>query len=109
MNTMQILSNEDGNATITTAGIIGALVMVTVILISIATITIDTHCARVAAELAAVAGAEAHYSGADACEIAETITTQNHATMTHCHIDGNDVEITTTKRSATAKAKAGPL
>ena len=104
-----LLGNQEGSATITAAGIAGALVMITLMIIYIGATTIDAHRAQVAADLAAVAAAEALYEGADACDTAAIVTGYNHAALTGCHVDGADVIVQATVRRATVQAKAGPL
>jgi hypothetical protein len=109
MGNKPLLGNEEGSATITAAGIAGALVMITLMIIYIVATTIDAHRAQVAADLAAVAAAEALYEGADACHTATIVTGYNQADLTDCRIDGADVIVQATVRAATVQAKAGPL
>lgn len=104
-----LIGNDEGSATVTAAGIAGALVMITLMMIYIVATTIDTHRAQVAADLAAVAAAEALYAGRDACQTAAVVTGYNHADLTNCQIDGTDVIVHATVRAAIVRAKAGPL
>lgn len=104
-----LTGNEEGSATVTAAGIAGALVMITLMIMYIVATTIDAHRAQVAADLAAVAAAEALYGGRDACQTAVIVTGYNHADLTNCQVDGADVIVQATVRAATVQAKAGPL
>jgi len=47
------------------------------------------HQARAAADLTAIAGADALSGGSDACAAASVTASKNHATLTACHIDSN--------------------
>ena len=66
---MRLLSDE-GSATITATGIITSVVSLALAVVALGVHTSDTHRARVAADLAAVAGATAMYRGGDACATA---------------------------------------
>jgi len=50
------------------------------------------HRARSAADLAAVAGAQAFAAGADACAAARATAASNGATMAACTVDSNGVD-----------------
>jgi len=49
------------------------------------------HRARAAADLAALAGADAYRYGGDACTVARQTTKANNARMTACAVDSNGV------------------
>jgi len=50
------------------------------------------HRARAAADLAALAGAEAYASGGNACAAAKLTAASNNAKMTACKVDSNGVQ-----------------
>lgn len=109
MTIATLLRSQEGSATVTAAGIAGAIVMVTLVIIYIATTTIDSHHAKVAAELAAVARAEALSRGEQACQVAGVTASYNNATMITCDIAGGDVIVAAKTTTSTAKARAGPI
>ena len=99
-------------STVTSAGIISAVVALACGVAAVGGAVADTHRAQVAAELAAVAGAEALYRGGDPCAVAELTAGLNSATLERCLlIDGHVQAHTTIARTAyTARgqARAGP-
>ena len=64
------LRDDEGSATVTASGIITAVVSLALAVVALGVQVADTHRVRVAADLAAVAGASALYRGADACAAA---------------------------------------
>jgi secretion/DNA translocation related TadE-like protein len=73
--------------------------------------------AQSAADLAALAGAQAQARGGDACAAASTVATANGATVDSCTVDGFDVllQVTVTgphwlgqRHDLSAQARAGP-
>lgn len=99
-------------STITTTGIIAALLSVGLSIAALINDVAAAHRAQLAADLAAVAAAHALYEGADACTTARETATINSATLKGCTIDGADVEVTaatTTLRTHSRTARAGPL
>ena len=55
------LLHDDGSATVTTAGIVSAVASLALVVVVLAAGVADSHRARVAADLSAVAGANALY------------------------------------------------
>ncbi|QYH20374.1 TadE-like protein [Corynebacterium aquatimens] len=102
------LRDDDGSATITSAGIIAAVVALAFAMLTIAAGVADQHRAAVAADLAAVAGATAYYAGADACQVADTTATLNGAQLASCEVVAGDVVVKVTRGRANAAARAGP-
>ena len=98
MSGLTTLRDDDGSATITTAGLIVALIRG----------TIASHHAKVVADLSAVAGAYAAYTGADPCDTAATVARRNAAILDHCTTSGDDVTVTVFDAPAHAVATAGP-
>lgn len=104
---MRLLSDE-GSATITATGIITSVVSLALAVVALGVHTSDTHRARVAADLAAVAGATAMYQGADACATARRTAQLNGARVASCEVVAGDVVVAATRRRAEAAARAGP-
>lgn len=89
--------------------------------VSIGTVLVGQHQARVAADLGALAGAVyAVRDSAVACGRAAAIVEANNARLVACTVDGLDVRVTvevaiqtplpmTTHRAARASARAGPV
>ena len=63
---------------------------------------------RVAADLAAVAGATAYYAGADTCAAAARTAELNGAQLHGCEVNGGDVIVGAARGKASAHARAGP-
>lgn len=104
---MRLLSS-DGSATITATGIITSVVSLALAVMALGVHAADTHRARVAADLAAVAGATAMYQGVDACSTADRTAQLNGARVTFCEVTAGDVVVAATRRRAEAAARAGP-
>ena len=100
-------------STVTSAGIVSAVVALAASVAAIGGAVADSHRAQVADEIAAVAGATALYQGADACAVAARTAELNSATLEHCLLIDGHVTTTTaiprTIRTATGHARAGPL
>ncbi len=105
---MKRLLNDDGSATITATGIIASVVSLAVVVAALGAQVADSHRACVAADLAAVAGADALYRGHDGCAWAEKTAVFNHAELTSCELDTGDVIVEVQVRKSSAKARAGP-
>ncbi len=101
--------NDGGYATVTSAGIIIALLGLCAAIGLAATGLIATRQAALAADLAAVAGAWAHHHGEDACAAAAQVAGLNRASMNTCQVAGADVTVTVGVRGREAGAKAGPI
>ena len=108
MSRLTTLRDDDGSATITTAGLIVALILVVLALTHGIRGTIASHHAKVVADLSAVAGAYAAYTGVDPCDTAATVARRNAATLDHCTTSGDDVTVTILDAPAHAVATAGP-
>ena len=115
---MRTLIDDRGHATILSASIVAAVVSLAMVVAGLVSHTAGTHRAQVAADLAAVAGATALYTGHTAsqvCSTAERTASLNDAEVRTCTIDGADVIVTTAvrtaggARNAEATARAGPL
>ena len=102
------LRDDEGSATVTTAGIITAVVSLALAVVALGVQVADTHRVRVAADLAAVAGASALYRGADACGAARHTAELNGARLGSCEFTAGDIVVAATRRGAEATARAGP-
>lgn len=100
---------ELGLASITAAGLIVAVTMAALILVAAGARVIDSHAARVAADLAAVSGAYAQYSGGDGCGEAERTAGLNGVRLSDCHQQAPDLIVTVSSGLAKATARAGPV
>lgn len=104
----RVLDDDHGSATVTTAGITAAVVSLALAVVLIGARTADSHRARVAADLSAVAAASALYRGHDACEWGRTTAEHNGAEVTSCKFVAGDVVVAVRLREAEATARAGP-
>ena len=102
------LRDDEGSATVTASGIITAVVSLALAVVALGMQVADTHRVRVAADLAAVAGASALYRGADACTAARRTAELNSAGLASCEFTAGDIVVTATRRRAEAAARAGP-
>ncbi len=96
-------------SSITTAGIVAALVSVFLTIAWLGGMVVDKHRAQTASDLAAVAGAYAAYYGRDACPAADRVAVVNGASVVECSVDGLDVTIRARSGGQEAVAKAGPV
>lgn len=103
------LRGEQGYATVTSAGIIAAVVSLMLVVAGLAAHVADSHRARNAADLAAVAAATALYSGSDPCRAARDTAKSNGAEVANCAEDSSDVVVEVNLGRARATARAGPL
>ena len=108
MSGLTTLRDDDGSATITTAGLIVALILVVLALTHGIRGPLASPHATVVADLSAVAGAYAAYTGVDPCDTAATVVRRNAATLDHCTTSGDDVTVTILDAPARAVATAGP-
>lgn len=107
---MSMLGNDRGNATVTSAGIVAALVGLLFAVLTAFQTVLDDHQSRLAADLSAVAGAWAHAYGEDGCGAARDTARRNDADLSACHTeDTGDVTVTVTVGDRETTARAGPL
>lgn len=104
-----LLRDERGSLTVATAMIITFLAMVFAVAVGVASHTIASHTSRNAADIAAVAGAFAHYRGEGGCQKASEIAQFNGARLESCVIDGMDVLVEVRVGRSMARARAGPI
>lgn len=95
-------------STLTAAGIVGAVTALSLSVAGVGAHVADTHRAQVAAELAAVAGAQAYYAGFDACQVARRTAELNSATLQGCTLADGHLITHTSTRTGSGHARAGP-
>lgn len=103
------LGEQHGYATIAATGIILAILGLCLVVAAAAGLVLAEHRARTAADLAAVAGAQAHYQGEAGCGRAGDTAALNHAQLIACRVEGGDVLVTVAVRGHQATARAGPI
>lgn len=101
--------NDEGYATVTSAGIITALLGLCAVVGLAAVGLIAAQQAALAADLAAVAGAWARHHGEDACAAAAQVAELNGASLSACRVAGADVTVTAEVRGREVSARAGPI
>lgn len=109
-------SGERGAATACAVGLVAVLVVASVLLTLVASVFVGRRQAEKAADLAALAGAQAHQAGDDGCAAARERAEQNGAKVTSCALEGADVLVEVEVRghrllrdlAVPGKARAGP-
>jgi secretion/DNA translocation related TadE-like protein len=108
---------ERASATLFAVAVVGVLVLVGAALGVVGAMVRAHRLAQSAADLAALAGAEALARGADACAAATGIAEANDASVDSCAVDGFDVRLQVTvagphwlgqQHDLSAQARAGP-
>ncbi|WP_395696362.1 Rv3654c family TadE-like protein [Nocardioides sp.] len=108
---------ERGSATLFAISCLGVLLLVGAALGVVAAMVHAHRSAQSAADLAALAAADAVGSGRDACTAAGTIAGANGALLTGCALEGRDVVVDVTVpgphwlgqvADLSAEARAGP-
>jgi secretion/DNA translocation related TadE-like protein len=92
-------ARERGSATVLMAAIMGVVVTLGAAAMVVAGYLVAHHQARSAADLAALSGAAAYTSGADACDQARRISRQNRAKLTSCTRVGDEIDFVVTVRT----------
>ena len=112
------IDDDKGAMTVTTAFAVAALLAVTVAVLLVGRAAVAAHAVRSAADLSALAGAEALRTGGDPCAAAAGVATANGAALAVCTVDHHDVVVRAElrvglgpvgTRSASAVARAGPV
>ncbi len=112
-----IRQGERGSATLFALAMIGVLVLVGAALGVVAAMVHAHRVAQSAADLAALAGAEAHARGRDPCASAAGVASANDATVDSCTVQGLEVQVQVTvagprwlgqHHDLSALARAGP-
>jgi secretion/DNA translocation related TadE-like protein len=109
--------DERGIATVVAVGLMGMLLSVTTIAVAGTLVAVTAHRAAAAADLAALAGAQAIRDSRSACAAAASSARHNGGEVSDCSVAALDVSVTvqvTTPRvlglvwSVPADARAGP-
>lgn len=114
---------ERGSGTVLVLAAVAAIMIVGTGGLAVSAAVRASHQARSAADLAALAGAQAWVGGADeaaACVLSGQVVEANHAVLTSCSVDGASLRLTVevvvqsalpavSGRHARARARAGPL
>jgi secretion/DNA translocation related TadE-like protein len=85
--------SEAGIATIWGLAIIGILMLLAAVSAGVVSLIGARHQAEAAADLAALAGAQAAIDGEDACDAARRIAAANGGALVDCDVEGEIVEI----------------
>lgn len=109
--------SERGSATLFAVAVVGLLVLVGAALGVVAAMVHAHRAAQSAADLAALAGAEALTRGSDPCSTAAAMAGANDARLDSCTVEGSDVRLVVTvagphwlgqRHDLSAQARAGP-
>lgn len=109
---------ERGSATLLALAMIGVLVLVGAALGVVAAMIYAHRLAQSAADLTALAGAEAGARGRDPCARAAALAVANDAALDSCTVQGRDVRVQVTvagphwlgqHHDLSAQARAGPV
>jgi secretion/DNA translocation related TadE-like protein len=109
--------DERGIATVVAVGLMGMLLAVTMIAVTGTVVAVTSHQAGAAADLAALAGAQALRDGRSGCAAAAWSARDNGGEVSDCSVAGRDVSVTVqvaTPRvlglvwAVPADARAGP-
>jgi secretion/DNA translocation related TadE-like protein len=108
--------DERGAAVVVALGLVAALVFVAAVSAGTVCIMVAHRRAQVAADLAALAAAQALQGGGDPCQAAALIAGRHAVDLTRCVIDGTAVVVAVAAllptalggRHVPARARAGP-
>ena len=108
---------ERGAATVLVVAVAGLLMMIGLAVAGVTSVVVAHRGAQSAADLAALAGAQAEVGGADGCAVAEAVARANRAPLTGCAVLGSDVLVQVSRSvrpgfglrfDLAASARAGP-
>lgn len=108
---------DAGIATLWGLAIMGILLLLAAVSAGVVSLIGARHQAEAAADLAALAGAQAAVDGEDACEAARRIAAANDGLLTRCRVAGQIVDVRVdvegppllgTTWTLTGRARAGP-
>jgi secretion/DNA translocation related TadE-like protein len=110
---------ERGSATLAAVVLLAAVLVATLVVTGAGSVVLARRQAGTAADLAAVAAAEAWVRGLPACTVAAAVVSRNAGTLRACRVDGAAVGVSVEVRqgvlgtgwtvSARADAWAGPV
>lgn len=84
---------EVGAATLLVMAMGGLLLMLSAALVAVTALVVAHRSAQSAADLAALAGAEALARGGSGCQTAGDVAGANHAVLTRCVVAGRDISV----------------
>lgn len=107
---------DRGAGTVLAVTLTGVVLAVTLAALVLGSAVVASHRARLAADLAALAGAshaQTGVSAGQACAEAGRVAASNGATLSWCSVDGEEVLLVVSVRAgltmpATARSRAGP-
>ena len=82
---------ERGAATVLVVAVGGLLIMIGLAVAGVTSVVVGHRGAQSAADLAALAGAQAEVGGGDGCAAAGAVARANRARLTGCAVPGSDV------------------
>ncbi len=109
--------DENGVVTVMAVGLLGVVLVVTMVAVAVATLVGARHRAETAADLGALAGAVALRDGSDACGAAARVAAVNDGALASCVVADRTIEITVSVTTGnllgrtwklTGEARAGP-
>lgn len=111
-------AEERGSASLLVIALLGLLMFLGAAMSFVAGVVADHRAAQSAADLSALAGAQALQRGQDPCAAANRIAAANGASVRSCDVSGEEVvvDVTVEARSyagyspeVTGRARAGPI
>ena len=108
---------ERGVATVLVVAVAGLLLVIGLAVVGVTAVVVAHREAQAAADLAALAGAQAAVRGNDGCAAAEAVARANRARLTGCAVLGSDVRVQVSRSARpgfglsfdlAASARAGP-
>lgn len=90
---MKRLRGERGAASVLVLAVTGLLVLVGAALSVVAAMVVDHRSAQSAADLAALAGAQAEAQGGSGCAVAARVAAANGAVLTACSVADREVRL----------------
>jgi len=104
-----LLTTERGSTTILSALICAALIALGIGSYYLIAPLIFASKSQSAADMAALGGASAIWSGKNPCQIAQDIAHKNNSTLLSCEVLLPDVQVKVQYRGQKSSARAGPL
>lgn len=92
-------ADERGSGTVLMLGVMMVVMLLGSGLLVVGGYAITSHRAEAAADLAALAGAQAHAAGADACAAAKASAQRNQASVDDCAVAGDQRDFVVTVRT----------
>lgn len=96
---------ERGSATLLGVLLLAVVVLASLLAAAVASAIDVRHRAAAAADLAAVAAAEAWVRGRPACSVADTVVSRNRGRLLGCRVDGTAVAVSVEVRRSVLGAR----